>query len=76
LQKSGRTSKRVPALPLRLGGYCRVPYLGVPPILLNVAEKHLQSKPYMADKARFKSRPHLPRDATSSEPSLGLGREQ
>jgi hypothetical protein len=24
-QKSGRTSKRVPALPLRLGGYCRVP---------------------------------------------------
>jgi hypothetical protein len=24
-QKSGRTSKRVPALPLRLEGYCRVP---------------------------------------------------
>jgi hypothetical protein len=24
-KKSGRTSKRVPTLPLRLGGYCRVP---------------------------------------------------
>jgi hypothetical protein len=40
-------------------------------MLLNTAEKHIQNKPYTADKARFKSRPHLPRDATSSEPSLG-----
>jgi hypothetical protein len=43
-------------------------------MLLNTAEKHLQNKPYTADKARFKSGPRLPRDATSSEPSLG--REQ
>jgi hypothetical protein len=43
-------------------------------MLLSTAEKHLQNKPYTADKARFKSRPRLPRDATSSEPSLG--REQ
>jgi hypothetical protein len=43
---------------------------------LNTAEKHLQNKPYTAGKARFRSRPHLTRDATSSEPSLGLGREQ
>jgi hypothetical protein len=46
------------------------------PMLLNLAGKHLQNKPYTADKARFKSGPRLPRDATSSEPSLGLVREQ
>jgi hypothetical protein len=40
-------------------------------MLLNMAEKHLQNKPYTANKARFKSGPRLPRDATSSEPSLG-----
>jgi hypothetical protein len=33
--------------------------------------KHIQNKPYTADKARFKSGPRLSRDATSSEPSLG-----
>jgi hypothetical protein len=43
-------------------------------MLLNLAGKHLQNKPYTTDKARFKSRPHLPRDATPSEP--GLEREQ
>jgi hypothetical protein len=43
-------------------------------MLLNTAEKHLQNKPYTTDKVRFKSRPRLPRDATSPEPSLG--REQ
>jgi hypothetical protein len=37
---------------------------------LNTAEKHLQNKPYAAGKAQFKSKPRLPRDATSSEPSL------
>jgi hypothetical protein len=37
-------------------------------MLLNPAGKHLQNKPYAADKARFKLRPRLPRDATSSEP--------
>jgi hypothetical protein len=45
-------------------------------MLLNPAGKRLQNKPYMAGKARFKSGPRLPRDATSSELSLGLGREQ
>jgi hypothetical protein len=45
-------------------------------MLLNLAETHLQNKLYPADKARFKSGPRLPRDATSFEPSLGLGREQ
>jgi hypothetical protein len=40
-------------------------------MLLNPAKKYLQNKPYMADKARFKLGPRLPRDATSSEPSLG-----
>jgi hypothetical protein len=39
-KKSSRTSKRVPTLPSRLEGYCRVP-----PILLNTAEKHPQNKP-------------------------------
>jgi hypothetical protein len=43
-------------------------------MLLNPAGKYLQNKTYTADKARFKSGPRLPRDATSSEPSLG--REQ
>jgi hypothetical protein len=43
-------------------------------MLLNPAGKHLQNKPYTTDKARFKSRPRLSRDATPSEPSLG--REQ
>jgi hypothetical protein len=37
-------------------------------MLLNPAGKHLQNKPYMADKAQFKSGPRLPKDATSSEP--------
>jgi hypothetical protein len=46
------------------------------PMLLNPAGKRLQNKPYPADEARFKSGPRLPRDATSSEPCLGLGREQ
>jgi hypothetical protein len=45
-------------------------------MLLNLAGKHLQNKPYTPDKTWFKSRPRLPRDATSSEPSLGLGRER
>jgi hypothetical protein len=40
-------------------------------MLLNTTEKHLQNKPYTADKARFKSGPRLPRDATSSEPTSG-----
>jgi hypothetical protein len=40
-------------------------------MLLNTAEKHLQNKSYTTDKAQFKSGPRLPRDATSSEPSLG-----
>jgi hypothetical protein len=37
-------------------------------MLLYPAGKHLQNKPCTADKARFKSRPRLPRDATSSKP--------
>jgi hypothetical protein len=45
-------------------------------MLLNTAEKHLQNKPYTVDKAWFKSGPRVPRDATSSEPNLRLGREQ
>jgi hypothetical protein len=44
-QKCGRTSKRASPLPSRLGGYCRVPKLGVPPTLLITAGKHLQGKP-------------------------------
>jgi hypothetical protein len=43
-------------------------------MLLNPAEIYLQNKPYTADRARSKSRSRLPRNATSSEHSLG--REQ
>jgi hypothetical protein len=44
-KKCGKASKRVPTLPLRLGGYCRVPKLGVPPTLLNTAGNHPQHEP-------------------------------
>jgi hypothetical protein len=67
LQASART-------PFEARGLLSGTVIRVPPMLLNPAGKHLQNKPYTADKARFKSRPRLPRDATSSEPSLG--REQ
>jgi hypothetical protein len=43
-------------------------------MLLNPAGKHLQNKPYTADKARLKSGPRVPKDATSSD--LSLRREQ
>jgi hypothetical protein len=43
-KKCDKASKRVPTLPLRLGGYCRGRYLGVPPRLLNSAGNHHQHK--------------------------------
>jgi hypothetical protein len=42
-ENAAKASKRVPTLPSRLGGYCRVPKLEVPPTLLITAGKHPQT---------------------------------
>jgi hypothetical protein len=65
-ENAAKASKRVPTLPSRLGGYCRVPYLGVPPTLLIMAGKNPQTNL----RVRFKSRLRLPkgRDLARAQP--------
>jgi hypothetical protein len=74
-KKCGKASKRVPTFPLRLGGYYRVPYIGVPPTLLNTAGNHHQHKPQrLMGAVQVKASSTKGRDLASPEP--GLGQEQ